>query len=233
MNRSSVLIVVAHPDDEVLGAGGMAAWCADQRIPVRASILSSDVTARQHRPEDSVLTQDTHQASSILGMDEPILGCFPNIKMNTAAHLDLVQFIEKSIMTSGATHIVTHHPDDLNDDHSQVSRACQAAARLWQRRSDVQTLRSLRLMEVPSSTDWSFAGVNAGFRPTDFLPLTSSQLTRKLTALAAYRDVMRPAPHPRSNDAITALSTHRGAQAGVLAAEAFQTIYQDVSHGFV
>lgn len=228
-----MLIVVAHPDDEVLGAGGMAAWCADHDIPVRASILSSGVAARQHRPEDSELTQDTQQASRILGMGQSILGSFPNIKMNTVAHLDLVQFVEGSILESGATHLVTHHPDDLNDDHSQVSRACQAAARLSQRRSDVQPVRSLRLMEVPSSTDWSFAGVNAGFRPTDFLPLTSAQLTRKLTALAAYRDVMRPAPHPRSDDAIRALSTHRGAQAGVLAAEAFQSIYQDVSHGFV
>ena len=138
----AVLIVVAHPDDEVLGAGGIAAALADQEHEVTACILSSVVAARDRRPQDHELLDDIFGAAKTLGMQTPILGDFPNIELNVVPHLHLVQFVEASIVSTGATQVFTHHPGDLNDDHKQVSAACQAAVRLPLRRDGLhQTAR--------------------------------------------------------------------------------------------
>ena len=96
MAAESVLIVVAHPDDDVLGAGGTAFRLAQRGIPVRAAILCGRVEARGRRPSDSNLADDIHQATAILGMQPPVLGDFPNLRMNTVDHLDMVQFVENA-----------------------------------------------------------------------------------------------------------------------------------------
>ena len=228
---SSFLIVVAHPDDEVLGAGATAAALAQQGHEVRSCILSGAVTARQHRPSDDELLRDTRAAAELLGMKEPILGDFPNIAMNTVPHLKLVQFIEQAILATGATRIFTHHPSDLNDDHRQVSMACQAAARLSSRREGVPRLGSLQFMEVLSSTDWAFPGSNQDFTPTAFYEVGKSNVQLKLDALTCYRDVMRPMPHPRSPEILFGLAAYRGGQAGMIYAEAFQTAFIDLAAG--
>ncbi|HUP92874.1 MAG TPA: PIG-L deacetylase family protein [Solimonas sp.] len=223
--RGAVLLVVAHPDDEVLGCGGTAARLARQGYTVRSCMLSGNVAARRHNPGQAELAADTLRAQALLGLGEPILGEFPNIRFNTVAHLELVQFIEAAIVQTGATTVFTHHPADLNNDHVHTSLACQAAVRLFQRRADVPALQALYFMEVPSSTDWTFPNGTAGFQPTVFCPVGET-LSDKLAALAAYRGVMRPYPHPRSEEAIRALAVMRGAQAGLEYAEAFQCAFR-------
>ena len=222
----SVLIVVAHPDDEVLGCGATAALLAARGLTVRACILSGQAAARRERPDLEELHADMHRAQQILGMGEPVLGDFPNIKLNTVAHLDLVQFIEASMLESGADVIFTHHPSDLNDDHVQTSRACQAAARLSQRRSDVSPLKSLYFMEILSSTEWTFGADGDQFRAEAFFEIGEEMLEKKIDALQCYRGVLRDHPHPRSREVVRALSMLRGSQAGVGYAEAFQAPFR-------
>ena len=228
-SSQSVLVVVAHPDDEILGAGGIAGVLADQGHRVTACILSGAVTARDHRPEDHELLDDTLGAASMLGMQTPILGNFPNIKLNTVPHLDLVQFVEAAIVTTGATQVFTLHPGDLNDDHRQVAAACQAAVRLPLRREGLPKLQGFHFMEVLSSTDWAFPGSGPSFRPNSFFELGEVNLERKLAALACYRGVMRPMPHPRSVEVVRGLAAVRGAQAGMVYAEAFQSVFADLT----
>lgn len=224
MTSDAVLIVVAHPDDEVLGFGATGAALAARGVPVHACILSGGVTKRSGRPSDAELLEDIHAAQRILGFQEPILGSFPNISFNTVPHIELVQFIENAIVATGATTLVTHHPADANDDHVYTSRACQVAARLFQRRSGVAPLQSLRFMEIPSATDWSFAGTAAGdpFVPDTFV-YAGATLDTKMAALRAYRGVMRDFPHPRSEEVLRGLAALRGAQSGLKYAEAFRT----------
>lgn len=222
----SVLIVVAHPDDEVLGCGGAAAALAAAGVPVTSCILSGMVDVRQHRPTTPELLEDTLRAQRILGLREPILGDFPNIRFNTVPHVEMVRFIEEAIVRTGATTLFTHHPDDLNDDHLHVSRACQAASRLYQRRSGVAPLQALYYVEVPSSTDWAYPREGTGFRPDTFVELGEELVARKIEALAAYRGVMRPFPHPRSDEILRGLAALRGGQSGARYAEAFQTAFR-------
>jgi LmbE family N-acetylglucosaminyl deacetylase len=198
---------------------------------VHACIVSADVGARQHRPGDDRLRSHTLDASEALGFREPILGSFPNIQLNTVPHLELVQFIEQAIEATGATTIFTHHPGDLNDDHLHVARACRAAARLSRRREGVPALRALYHMEILSSTDWAFRSDERGFEPDTFVEIGETFLARKLAALRVYEGVMRRYPHSRSEEAIRAQATVRGAQGHLQLAEAFQTAFRVLTPG--
>jgi len=222
----TVLVVGAHPDDEVLGAGGAIARWTDAGRRVRACILSGNVRARQRRPPEDQLLAEMQEAHAVLGMEPAIIGMFENIAFNNTPHLDLVRFIEQAIVETSPTTIVTHHPADLNNDHLHTAAACQAAARLFQRRAGVARLNELLLMEVATSTDWAFASTRDAFAPNNFIEMSEAALKRKLSALACFSGVMRPSPHSRSREVITGWATVRGAQAGFRFAEAFQCVFR-------
>lgn len=221
MNIQSVLVVVAHPDDEALGCGGTIAALAKRGIPVHVCFLCGEATARKGHPGNDRLNDDILKVKSILNISSVIKGSFPNIQFNTVPHLELVQFIEKAIIQTGADCIITHHTGDLNDDHIHTSKACQAAARIYQRQNKA-TLKLLLFMEILSSTDWAFAGNHNDFRADTFFDI-SETLSLKMQALASYQGIMRDAPHSRSKEVITSLAHYRGAQVGIMFAEAFQT----------
>lgn len=223
-DRKVNLIVVAHPDDEILGFGGTGAKLVSLGEIVQPIILCGSVDVRTLRPTDEQLFADMTAANQVVGFEPPVLGGFPNIRMNVVPHLEIVQFIESQIVRFQPSRIFTHHPSDLNNDHDQVSRACMAAARLFQRRAYVRPLQSLHLGEIPSSTDWAFGGVGAGFTPNTYVGI-GDFLERKIEALGCYTNVMRPFPHPRSPEILRGLAAVRGGESGLHYAEAFQTIF--------
>jgi N-acetylglucosamine malate deacetylase 1 len=220
------LVVVAHPDDEVLGVGATMYKLAQEGHSVNVCILSGEVNARNHRPSTDELAIDVDSCMNTLGVDRVIKGEFPNIQFNTVPHLNLVQFIEKAIIETKADVIFTHHPADLNNDHLHTSLACQAAVRLFQRRSDVTSLKELLFMEVPSATEWALnKGMNQ-FTPNTYIEVGEASVDKKIEALAQYRGVMRDYPHPRSYEALKGLAAYRGGQAGMVYAEAFESVFR-------
>ena len=216
------LIVVAHPDDEVLGAGATIKKLTGEGHTVDVCIMCTEAKARAFRPEDNELNDDTDAALTMLGVRRKYEGTFPNIEMNNSTHLSLVQFIEKSIIASDCDIIITHHPADTNNDHMHTSMACQAAIRLFQRRAEVKPLKEFWFMEVLSSTEWSVNTSMNRFHPNTFVEVGEANIDTKVAALATYRGVMRPYPHPRSEEAIKGLAAYRGAQSGCNYAEAFE-----------
>lgn len=216
------LVVVSHPDDEILGIGGTGAVLVSKGEIVQPIILCGDVKARTNRPNSDELHNNIISANKHLGFNNPVLGKFPNIKMNTIDHIDLVNFIEQQILIFQPDRIFTHHPNDLNDDHVQTVKACLPAARLFQRRTNIKPLEALYFMEILSSTDWSFSSSQDVFNPDTYADI-SETLQLKLGALAKYKDVMRASPHPRSIEVLTGHASSRGAQCGFKYAEAFQT----------
>jgi LmbE family N-acetylglucosaminyl deacetylase len=216
------LTITAHPDDESLGFGASSYVLSQKGHTIYNCILSGNVDARTNRPEVDKLFQNTCQAQIIIGAKPPILGNFPNIKFNTVPHLELVQYVEQIIEQVQPDIIITHHPYDLNNDHYHTSKACQAAARLYQRKL-CKPLTGLYFMEIPSSTDWAFPVAGQNFMPDTFIEVGEIGVAQKLQALHAYEGVMRPYPHPRSDEAIKALATLRGSQVGRNLCEAFQT----------
>lgn len=220
------LVVVAHPDDETLGAGATIKKLIEDGNDVAVCTMANHAAARANLSE--TLAVDAAKALAILGVQKTYNADFPNIKMNTVPHLELVQFIESAIMDFGATALITHHPSDTNNDHVMTSYAAQAASRLFQRRSDVEPLEMLLYMEVPSSTEWSLDTSANRFSANYFVEIGETGVTSKIEALRCYSGVMRPYPHPRSDEAIKGLAAYRGVQAGCNYAEAFECAYQRI-----
>lgn len=220
------LFVVAHPDDEVLGAGGTIKKLSEEGNRVEVCILCGDAKARKNRPKTAKLRQDIINCGKVLGVRKVYLGSFPNIEFNSVPHIRLVQFIEKILAVSEAEAVFTHHPADVNNDHYQTSLACQAAIRLFQRSPVIKPVKELLFMEIPSSTEWSLNSSLRSFTPNMFVEIKEAGLAKKIEALSQYEGVMREYPHPRSETAIRGLASYRGCQAGLLFAEGFELVFR-------
>lgn len=194
---------------------------------VDVCIMCTEAKARAFRPSDAELEGDTDAAVSFLGVKRKFEGTFPNIEMNTVSHLKLVQFIEAAIRESEPDVIITHHPADTNNDHLQTSMACQEAIRLFQRRPEVKRVREFWYMEVPSCTEWAVNAAMNLFRPNCYVEVGKDGVEAKCKALSMYRGVMRPYPHPRSEEYITGLAAMRSGQWGMAFAEAFEVVLRE------
>ncbi len=218
------LLVVAHPDDEVLGAGASMWKWSQAGDTVEVAIMCTEAKARAFRPEDNELEDDTNNALKMVGVSKKYEATFPNIEMNTVPHLKLVQFIESAIKESEPDIVITHHPADTNNDHLQTSMACQEAIRLAQRRPEIKPLKEFWFMEVPSCTEWAINTAMQRFVPNCYVEIGLQGVEAKIKALSMYRGVMRPYPHPRSEEAIKGLAAYRGCQFNMQYAEAFQIV---------
>lgn len=218
------LVVVAHPDDEVLGAGASIYKWTRQGDIVDICIMCTEAKARAFRPENKELEDDTSSSNDFLGVNHIYKGHFPNIEMNTVPHIQLVQFIESAIIETEPDIIITHHTADTNNDHLHTSLACQEAVRLFQRRRDVKRVKELWYMEIPSCTEWKVNSSMNSFNPNCFVEVGKTAIENKIQALSMYRGVMRPYPHPRSEEYIMGLAAIRGAQWGLNYAEGFEVV---------
>lgn len=218
------LVVVAHPDDEVLGAGASIWNWTQKGDEVDIVLMCTEAKARAFRPGDDELNSDLDESASFLGIHKKYEANFPNIEMNTVPHLELVQFIEAAIKESAPDIVITHHPADTNNDHMQTSMACQEAIRLFQRRPEVKRIEEFWYMEVPSCTEWSINNAFNQFKPNCFVEIGEEGVQAKIKALNMYRGVMRPYPHPRSDEYIRGLAAMRGSQWRQNYSEAFEVV---------
>jgi LmbE family N-acetylglucosaminyl deacetylase len=221
--RMNILVVAAHPDDEVLGCGGTIAKHAAAGDEVHILILAEGLTSRQPLREreksaggTGELAAAARKAGDILGVKSMQLHDFPDNRMDSLDRLDIVKKIEASVMQVAPQIVYTHWAGDVNIDHQIVHHAAVTACRPL----PGTTVESILCFEVPSSTEWQAAGSAPPFVPNWFVDV-SAALDAKLRALEAYRSEMRPWPHPRSIAAVTHLARWRGASVGVEAAEAF------------
>lgn len=214
-----ILIVVAHPDDEVLGCGGTMAGHVKQGDQVNVLILSEGVTARDDHGEHYEISQReqaAQKANDILGVTSLVLHDFPDNRLDSIDRLDVIKVIEKSINQIKPEVIYTHHSGDVNIDHRRVHEAVIAACRP----QPGHCVRRLLFFEVASSTEWQ-PGTSAPFFMPNWFVDISKTLDLKMKALDAYTFEMRQFPHPRSLRALEYLARWRGAIVGVDAAEAF------------
>ena len=224
----SILVVAAHPDDEVLGCGGTIARHADAGDMVRVLIVAEGATSRngqrdrdQAADELSYLAQAAQKASTILGAVGVELMDYPDNRLDSLDRLDLIKQIEERLARDRPEVVYLHHAGDVNVDHRRLHEAVVTACRPI----PGQPVRRLLSFEVASSTEWQPPGSAPAFHPNWFVDI-SAQWERKCLALETYASEMRPWPHARSIQSLEHLARWRGGQVGVEAAEAFCLLRQ-------
>lgn len=225
---STVLVIAAHPDDEVLGCGGAMARHADDGDRVHVVFLADGVSARQDTPDLDALADVLQRrenaavaAARVLGAEAPVFHRLPDNRLDSVPLIELAKRIECDIERLEPDIIYTHHGGDLNIDHRLTHQAVLTACRPL----PGARVKSIYAFEVPSSTEWGGAATGGEFTPNRFVDIVD-QLQRKRDALACYGDETPSFPHPRSSEAIEALVRWRGAASGLAAAEAFAVVLE-------
>lgn len=216
----TVLVVMAHPDDETLGAGGTIARLVAEGRSVAWLLLSSGVGSRDETRADEAAVRRRHcdDAAGVLGVTDVTVADLPDNRFDSVDLLDVVQLVERALERVRPDTVITHHRGDLNVDHRVTHHAVATATRPL----PGSAVRTVLAAEVPSSTEWAPEPAST-FRPSLHVDI-SGHVDAKLDALACYRDEVRRAPHARSAAAVRALAVSRGAQSGVAAAEAFEVV---------
>jgi LmbE family N-acetylglucosaminyl deacetylase len=228
-----VLVIAAHPDDEVLGCGATAARLVMEGHDVHFAILGEGITSRHRGRSDvdpaqlAALHQKAHAAAAKLGVKHVVLHKLPDNRLDTVPLLDIVKIVEDIVDQIQPEVIYTHHSGDLNIDHGVIHRVVLTATRP----TAEQLVREIYAFEVPSSTEWAFQRLEPSFRPNFFVDVTRT-LEAKIAAMECYDTEVRQFPHPRSPEALRALAVRWGSVAGCAAAEAFELIRSIRPAGF-
>ncbi|MBA7692395.1 hypothetical protein ES703_100962 [subsurface metagenome] len=224
MDKETILVVAAHPDDEILGCGGIIAKYAKSH-EIQIAILGEGIAARYTGKEEAhdeiqKLHNQTLVAEKILGVKHnPYFINFPDNQFDTIPLLDIAKQVESLILQTNPQTIYTHHSGDLNIDHRITFQAVLTAARP----TEACPVKKIYSFEVPSSTEWSFGRLDSTFLPNVFEDI-SGQVNMKMEALKAYKDETREYPHPRSLEAIKIIAQRWGTVVGKKFAEPFELI---------
>jgi N-acetylglucosamine malate deacetylase 1 len=222
----TVLVYAAHPDDEVLGAGGTIAKAVELGAAVHVYLPATGVHARRNVLTDEAaraaaldqLRRDAAAALGCLGVppERLVLGDFDDNEMDGVTRLSVIHALEDVIGRVRPDAILTHHFRCTNIDHQR----CHEAAVVATRPSPTQRV-TLLAFEVPSSTGYLRP---TAFEPTLYVGLEERHVAAKLAAMRAYESEVRPDPHPRSPEVLRALAKVRGSESGFPWAEAFQVV---------
>jgi LmbE family N-acetylglucosaminyl deacetylase len=220
--KKRILVVAAHPDDEVLGCGGTMARLVSEGAEVNVLILGEGITSRngltkiQKEQQIKMLHGCANDANKILGVKQVYFSNFPDNSFDIVALLEIVKNIEQVKTELQPDIIFTHYEHDLNVDHQLTFKAVLTATRPIQQ----ECVKEIYSFEVLSSTEWNFS---EGFRPDVFFNIGSTiQLKKK--ALEKYVSEMREFPHPRSLKGIETNAMMWGIKVGFEFAEAFKCI---------
>lgn len=210
------LFIVAHPDDEILGACGTIVRLAEQGESVAVAVLSQ----RSKTRENSLLekAETTHRE---LGVNHSYFFDYEMMKFDKYDRYKMTTDIESVIVREQPDVIYTHDPNDIHNDHRTLYGVVMEAAKLPMRHNSTHPISAIYTMEIPSSTDWG-----AGFIPNSFVEVTREQIQKKAQILTTYDDVIRESPHPRNYDSFVALARYRGSQCGLVYAEAFRKVFE-------
>lgn len=218
-----ILIVAAHPDDEVLGCGGTIARLSKEGYDIYTFILGEGVTSRDkkrnaHKKSGEIkrLKKQAEQVNKILGVKEVFFFDFPDNRFDIVPFLDIVKAIEKIKNKIKPNMIFTHYEKDLNIDHQITYKAVLTATRPLKN----EAIKKIYSFEVPSSTEWNYP---LSFDPNVFFDITDT-VDKKLKALKIYKDEIKTFPHPRSSEGVKILAKFWGMKVGLECAEAFKLV---------
>ena len=219
-----ILVIAAHPDDEVLGCGGTLNKYSRNGSKIRVIFIAEGTTGRFSdinlpRAKKEILRRTSYgvEALSCLGVDDFQFYDLPCGALDTIPQLSLNKIIEKEIESYRPTAILTHWWADANSDHRCVYRSVITATRPIEN----NLVNSILCFETLSSTEWNFL---EPFKANHYEALSANDIEKKIEAMKIYASEIHPFPHPRSEDAIASKGKVRGSEAGCLRAEAFHIV---------
>jgi len=218
-----ILVVAAHPDDEILGCGGTVARLVNSGCEVYTLILAEGIVSRYEkndrqkiRDQIEELKKCVYAANEIMGVKEVFTHDFPDNKFDTVPLLDIVKVIEQIKGKVKPSIIFTHYEKDLNIDHQITYKAVLTATRPLPN----EVVKEIYSFEVLSSTEWSYPTT---FSPDVFFDI-SETIALKMKAMSEYKSELKEFPHPRSLQAIRLGAEYWGMKVGMRYAEAFKVV---------
>lgn len=217
MSDKTVLVIGAHPDDEVLGCGGTISKHHTENADIHVLLVTEGAT--QQYECDAMVDEKREAATKSadrLGVVEVHFGGLPDMRLDEVAHVECNKVIINVIAAVKPDLVYTYSPHDVNNDHQAVYESTVVATRPPTPVDEVLTY------EVPSSTNWVGGNIER-FQPDVYVDITG-HFDEKMEAFSHYDMEMRSYPHPRSERALRALATTRGSEAGMEMAEAFNLV---------
>lgn len=220
----NVLVVAAHPDDELLGLGGTIRKLSNEGVACRAVIVAEGLTSRAEKRESAdfaalkELQKDARAAAEKVGYASIDFCELPDNRLDGMELLDVIKVVESYVKKYQPDTIFTHHHGDLNIDHRIVHEAVITACRPVGEYSVKQILS----FETPSSTEWNYI-YSEPFTPNVYFDVTET-FEAKIEGMNCYRSESAEFPHPRSTEALRALATYRGSNVGCGKAEGFMLV---------
>jgi len=212
-----VLVVGAHPDDELLGLGGTLRRHVLRGDQVHVLCFCENMSLRYGSPQQAGFdtAEYAREAASVLGISEIKIIGFPDQRLDALPLIEVIGPIETAVREINPRYVYTHWSGDINQDHRVVHEASLIACRCKARSVDL-----LLAYETASETEY---GVPYNFSPNFFVDI-SETLPDKLAALSCYRSEIEPYPAPRSLKALEERARTWGQAAGMAAAEPFQIL---------
>ena len=219
MNK--VLVIVAHPDDAVLGMGGTIKKLTTSGVEVNLLIVTDGSTSQYCGAEDldkiiENKKSETKKAAEILGIKSIVYGGLPDMKLDITSHTMVNKIIEDVVNSIRPDTVFTHFWGDVNRDHQAVYESTLVAVRPV----DSQVVKELYCYSVPSSTEWNPCKSDTMFMPNVFVEIEKYK-DKKYEAMLAYSTELRKYPHPRSIQHLQELDVSVGLQVGMKATESF------------
>jgi len=220
-----ILIVAAHPDDEVLGCGGTLLKHISNGDDVYALILGEGVTSRSRipRPQDGkkvkALESAAQRVGLFMGWKKLFTYKLADNRFDSVDLLDVIKVIEEVKEEVNPQVVYTHHYGDLNIDHRITHEAALTAFRPLKGTA----CRRILTYETPSSTEWATPVAHRAFIPSVYVDITD-WIDKKCEALKLYGGELRAYPHPRSTKALKITAQRWGTHVGMKYAEAFSHV---------
>ncbi len=225
-----ILVVVAHPDDELLGLGAsMHRLIREHKVETRVVILGEGITSRSDTRDVTLWEEQlkTHRqnivnAQQAIGYGSVGIYDFPDNRFDTVALLDIIKVVEREKQNFMPDVIFTHHGGDVNVDHQRTFQAVVTACRPMTH----EKVKTIITFETPSGTEWRASADPNHFIPNMFIAVNEADVDAKIKGMESYEFERREYPHPRSPEALKVQARRWGVAVGVPYAEAFCIVRQ-------